>query len=454
MHVVPHSLGTPPALVAVDLVRLDAVTVLLTALVALVALAVVPYAHRSLRGDRHGTGVTAALGLVFGASAALVLLAPLVAQAVAWSVATLGVVIALALGGGSAATRRPAAWLLASDAALWAAVILGPGVPGAVLLVIAAGIRAASFPAHGWLLDALRAPTPVSAALHGGVVNGGAIVLLLQLPTFGGGAAPLVVAAAIGSVAIVVGAAGLAVRTDIKGKLVLSTVAQLGFTLLCIGLGLTAAALLHLVAHGWYKSARFLGSGDGVDRRARDRRTPAPARLFAPRGGAVAGALVAVAAIAGGVLLAYPGAASLGGVVVVLMIGIALGSAAARLAGAAASGAQLVGRLVAIATIAAVAAATLGALTGMLVPAPGAPLATPPASIALAVLAALALAALAVLRVAGRESALERGVLAAALALGAAPRASRRPPGSLPVDVAPAPRTASSPSHAVQEVAA
>lgn len=449
-----HTLSTSPAVVASELVRIDAVTVLLAALVGLVALAVLPYAHRSLRGDHHGTGVTAALGLVFAASAALVLLAPLAAQATAWSVATLGVLIALYLGGGSAATRRPAAWLLASDAFLWAAVVVGPGVPGAVLLVVAAGIRAASFPAHGWLLDALRAPTPVSAALHGGVVNGGAIVLLLQLPTFGAGAAPLVVAAAIGSVAIVVGAAGLAVRTDIKGKLVLSTVAQLGFTLLCIGLGLTAAALLHLVAHGWYKSARFLGSGDGVDLRARDRRAPVAARPVAPRGGALAGALVAVVAVGGGVVLAYPGAASLGGAVVVLMIGIALGVAAARLAGAAASRAQLLGRLATIAAIAAVATVVLGALTGILVPALGAPLATPPASIALAVLAALALAALAVLRRAGRGSALERGVLAAALALGTAPRASGRRPGSPPGGSIPAPRTASSPSHVVQEVAA
>lgn len=454
MLVAPHVFSTPPAFVASEVVRIDAVTVLLAALVGLVALAVLPYAHRSLRGDRHGTGVTAALALVFAASATLVLLAPLAAQAAAWSLATLGVLIALYLGGGSAATRRPAAWLLASDACLWAAVILGPGVPGAVLLVMAAGIRAASFSAHGWLLDALRAPTPVSAALHGGVVNGGAIVLLLQLPTFSGGAAPLVVAAAIGSVAIVVGAAGLAVRTDIKGKLVLSTVAQLGFTLLCIGLGLTAAALLHLVAHGWYKSARFLGSGDGVDQRARDRRAPATARLVAPRVGAVAGAVVAVAAVTGGVLLSYPGAASLGGAAVVLMIGMALGSLAARLAGAATSRAQLVGRLATIAGLAAVAALALGALTGILVPALGEPLATPKASIALAALAAIALAALAVLRRAGRGSALERGVLAAALALGAAPRTSARTTAPPPGDSPATHRPVSSPSHAVQEVAA
>ena len=51
-------------------VRIDAVTLLLTALVALVALAVLPYAHRSLRGDRHGRGVTGALALVFAASIA------------------------------------------------------------------------------------------------------------------------------------------------------------------------------------------------------------------------------------------------------------------------------------------------------------------------------------------------------------------------------------------------
>lgn len=440
--------------------RIDAVTLLLTALVVLVAVAVLPYAHRSLRGDRHGRGVTGALALVFAASIAMVLLAAPLTQAAAWSVATFGVLLALRLGGGPAAVRRPALWLIASDVLVWAAVLLAPGTAAGILLVAAAIIRAAGVPAHGWLLDALRAPTPVSAALHGGVVNGGAILVILQLPALDAGAAPLIVAAAFGALAIIVGGAGLAARPDIKGKLVLSTVAQLGFTLLCIGLGLTAAALLHLVAHGWYKSARFLASGDGVDRRAAARRAPAPARPVLPRAGAPLGALTAALAVAGGVFLAYPGAFSLGGAVVIAMIGLATGTAAARLVGASVSPAQLLGRLATVIALAGAIALALGSLTRMLAPALAPTVAPPLASLALAAAAALGVIALAALRRAGAGSSLERALLAGALALGAAPRAAHdrtaraaSPAGAALAGAAPS-RTVSRPSATRQEVAA
>jgi NAD(P)H-quinone oxidoreductase subunit 5 len=443
-----------PDLSLTELLRLDAVTLLLLALVLLVALAVLPYAHRSLRGDRHGASVTAALALVFVASAALVVLAPLPAQAIAWSTATLGVIAALGLGGGASATRRPATWLIASDVLVWVAVIVGPGTAAAILLVGAAIIRAAGVPAHGWLLDALRAPTPVSAALHGGVVNGGAILLILQLPAMNAGAAPLIVAAAFGALAIVVGGAGLAARPDIKGKLVLSTVAQLGFTLLCIGLGLTVAALLHLVAHGWYKSSRFLSSGDGVDRRARERRAPAAHRRVLPRAGAPLGATVAAVAVVAGVLVAYPGAVSLGGAVITLMIGLAFATAAGRLVAHAVTTGEALTRLAASAALSFVAALALGSLTRMLGPALGAPLATPAASVALALAAALAVVLLAVLRRTAAGASYERAALAAALALGAA---ARMPAARTRARTAARPSAASSTTQSTthrQEVAA
>lgn len=443
-----------PDLSLTELLRLDAVTLLLLALVLLVALAVLPYAHRSLRGDRHGTSVTAALALVFVASAALVVLAPLPAQAIAWSTATLGVIAALGLGGGASAARRPASWLIASDVLVWAAVIVGPGTAAAILLVGAAIIRAAGVPAHGWLLDALRAPTPVSAALHGGVVNGGAILLILQLPAMDAGAAPLIVAAAFGALAIVVGGAGLAARPDIKGKLVLSTVAQLGFTLLCIGLGLTVAALLHLVAHGWYKSSRFLSSGDGVDRRARERRAPAAHGRVLPRSGAPLGATVAAVAVVAGVLVAYPGAVSLGGAVITLMIGLALATAAGRLVAHAVTTGEALTRVAATAALSFAAALALGSLTRMLGPALGAPLATPAVSVALALATALAVLLLAVLRRTAAGAPYERAALAAALALGAAPRTRLAQSRTRATTTAPSISSATQSTTHRQEVAA
>jgi NAD(P)H-quinone oxidoreductase subunit 5 len=134
----------------------------------------------------------------------------------------------------------------------------------AVCLVLAVILRTALLPVHGWLIQVMEAPTPVSALLHAGVVNLGGFVLISFAPLLE--AAPLarglLVVFGLGTAAL----AGLVMitRVSIKVRLAWSTVAQMGFMVLECGLGLYTLALLHLIGHSLYKAHTFLASSSVV----------------------------------------------------------------------------------------------------------------------------------------------------------------------------------------------
>ncbi len=323
---------------ALPLWRVDFVSIVLLVLVVGIAAAVLPFAHRSLRGDRRGRETTVAIAVMLAATAVVSVAGPLWMLAIAWSASTVATLAALWFGGGRPALVRAAPWLALADGALWAAVVVaalgGPVDVVALLLVATAVVRCALPPAHVWLVDSLYAPTPVSAALHGGIVNGGGILIITQLGLVSQSAIAVITLATLSAVAIVVGVVASLVRTDIKGRLVMSTVAQMGFMLLIAALGLVAAALLHLIAHGFYKSALFLASSDGIDRRAADRRAPRPIALSARarRLRLAAGTIVPVGALVVAALAIYPGSRGVAELVVVIVLAVAFGTAGARLA--------------------------------------------------------------------------------------------------------------------------
>lgn len=134
----------------------------------------------------------------------------------------------------------------------------------AVCLVLAVVVRTALLPAHGWLIQVMEAPTPVSALLHAGVVNLGGFVLIRFAPLLdqAGPARALLVAFGLGTAVI----AGLVMltRISIKVRLAWSTVAQMGFMLLECGLGLYTLAALHLLGHSLYKAHAFLSASSVV----------------------------------------------------------------------------------------------------------------------------------------------------------------------------------------------
>lgn len=419
--------------------RLDPTAILLLVLVAGIAAAVLPYAHRSLRGDRHGTGVTLAITGMLAATALLVVAGELWMLALAWSLATAATLTALGLGGGRPALRRAGPWLVLGDVVLWLAVVLAAsgtaGEAPAVLLVVAAALRCALPPAHPWLVDSLYAPTPVSAALHGGIVNGGGILVITQFALIAASPIAITLLAGLGAMAIVAGALAALVRTDIKGRLVASTVAQMGFMLLVAALGLLAAALLHLVAHGFYKSALFFSSSDGIDRRAAERRAPRPLPISATerRIRAVAGALVPVAALVAVALVVYPGGRGPAELLLLVVIGAAFAAAGARAAALAPSRARVTAIIALLAVGAVAFAAVTSVLTRMLALTQPADLAAQPIALVLAALAVAALATIAAVRRWAPTGSLALVLLALGHRLGASPVRVDRPRETSPL---------------------
>lgn len=134
-----------------------------------------------------------------------------------------------------------------------------------LLLVLAALLKSAQFPTHGWLIEVMETPTPVSALLHAGIINAGGFLVIrfadiisLSLPS-------MHVLAVVGGFTALFGSLTMLTQTSIKVQLACSTVAQMGFMMLECGLGAFSAAMLHIVAHSFYKAHAFLSSGSVID---------------------------------------------------------------------------------------------------------------------------------------------------------------------------------------------
>lgn len=133
------------------------------------------------------------------------------------------------------------------------------------LIVLSAGLKSAQFPFHGWLIQVMEAPTPVSALLHAGIVNAGAFLIIRMSPIVSHSPSALAILAIVGLITLALASLVMLTQTSIKVSLAWSTTAQMGFMLLECGLGLYSLAMLHLVAHSLYKAHAFLSSGSGVD---------------------------------------------------------------------------------------------------------------------------------------------------------------------------------------------
>lgn len=134
----------------------------------------------------------------------------------------------------------------------------------AVCLVVAVILRTALFPVHGWLIQVMEAPTPVSALLHAGVINLGGYLLIRFAPLIEAAAAARWLLVAFGlSTALLAGLVMLT-RISVKVRLAWSTVAQMGFMILECGLGLYTLAALHLIGHSLYKAHAFLSASSAV----------------------------------------------------------------------------------------------------------------------------------------------------------------------------------------------
>ncbi|MBS0410334.1 MAG: hypothetical protein JSR86_10510 [Proteobacteria bacterium] len=322
-------------------VRLDGLGGAFCVLIAFVGLVVVTYSRNYLAGDpRHG-GFVRDLCLTLAFVEGLALSGNLALTAGCWIGASLCVnrlllfradrqAAVLAARKRFVACRLSDISLLIAFALIWRATGAGDigeilakpglvagssGAAAAALLALAAIFGSAQLPFHGWLLEVMEAPTPVSALLHAGVVNAGGFLLLRFAPLLAMHPATLHLLVGIGAITALFGSLVMLTQTSVKVALAYSTIAQMGFMLLECGLGAFAAALLHIVAHALYKAHAFLSAGGAASAKT----TPPPSHS------ASAGAILAVPVLTlcAGVLASavgwgpfqQPGAFVLGGVV-------------------------------------------------------------------------------------------------------------------------------------------
>ena len=142
-------------------------------------------------------------------------------------------------------------------------------IAGGVATWIAAGIfagavgKSGQFPLHTWLPDAMEGPTPVSALIHAATMVAAGVFLVARFfPIFQASPTMMNVIILIGGFTALFAATMGLVATDIKRVLAYSTISQLGYMMLALGVGAYSVAIFHLFTHAFFKALLFLGSGN------------------------------------------------------------------------------------------------------------------------------------------------------------------------------------------------
>ena len=260
----------------------EPLTAMLAAAVAVVGFLVMVYAVGYMRGEGDLPRFFAGMSFFVAAMQALVLAGDWVLLLAAWELIGLSSYLLIGFwferpGVGKSATRA-FLYTRTADLGLYVAVFVliaqtgtseisrtlevsgAAAIAAGLFLLLAAAGKSAQTPLHGWLLDAMAGPTPVSALLHSAtLVAAGAILLIRAFPLLP--PAALVAVGVLGGLtALVAGITALAQR-DLKRLLAASTSSQYGLMLLAVGAGSPVAALFHLLAHAAMKSTLFLGAG-------------------------------------------------------------------------------------------------------------------------------------------------------------------------------------------------
>ena len=275
---------------------LDVLTAVMLGLVSLIGLVVVIYSRNYLDGDAGQGRFVKWLCLALGSVLLLIVSGNLFQFALGWIVTSFSLHRLLLFY-----PERPAAILAArkkfllsrtGDVCLVAAMILLYRTFGsleytvifsgaeamrssgftpsaihavAIFLVLAALLKSAQFPTHGWLIEVMETPTPVSALLHAGIINAGGFLVLRQAQVISLSTPALETMVIVGAITALFGSVVMLTQTSIKVSLAYSTIGQMGFMMLQCGLGAFPAALLHIVGHSLYKAHAFLSSGSVID---------------------------------------------------------------------------------------------------------------------------------------------------------------------------------------------
>lgn len=273
--------------------RLDPLSVTLCTLVSFVGVIVLQFSRNYLDGDHRQGWFLGWMCFTLAAVMTLVLSGTLATLALAWVATSLSLHHLLVFyrdrPGAVLAARKKFYSARAGDIALFAALgLIGTSFDtwqiseiaslaktteasqmlgiAAALLGFAAVLKSAQFPSHGWLIEVMETPTPVSALLHAGIVNAGGFLIIRFADIFNLFPSVLTGLIVVGGATALIGSAVMLTQNTIKTNLAWSTVAQMGFMIMQCGFGAYSAALLHIVAHSFYKAHAFLSSGSAIDR--------------------------------------------------------------------------------------------------------------------------------------------------------------------------------------------
>jgi NAD(P)H-quinone oxidoreductase subunit 5 len=283
---------TMPDSVMHEVVRLDLASSAMFVLVSTLAFVVVRYSRTYLAGQRDLDRYARYLLLTVASVSVLVTSNHLAVLVVAWFATDVGLHQLLTFY-----RRRRQALIVAhkkfllsrvADACFVASLVLIGGATGSlridivnevarvggelspplhlatVLLVIGVILKSAQLPFHGWMLQVMEAPTPVSALLHAGVVNIGGFVMIRLAPLMAHASLAQDILVGVGLFSTIVASLVMATRAAIKSVLAWSTIGQMGFMLVQCGLGAWHLALMHLLAHSLYKAHTFLSASSVV----------------------------------------------------------------------------------------------------------------------------------------------------------------------------------------------
>jgi NAD(P)H-quinone oxidoreductase subunit 5 len=276
--------------------RLDAVSILMMCLVTFLGALLIQFSRNYLDGDARQAVFFSRLYLTLGAVLLLVLSGNLWQLALGWIGTSLALhrlllfypertravraarkkfiaarisdvclIAAAALIARAFDTTDIGAIHTAARDALAAGMIPGEAGIAAVLLVLAAALKSAMFPVHGWLLEVMETPTPVSALLHAGLLNAGTF-LIVRLGDFVFLSTPaLILLMVIGGFTAMFASAAMITQSSVKVSLAYSSAAHMGFMLMLCGFGAHSVAIMHLIAHSCYKAHAFLSSGSAIE---------------------------------------------------------------------------------------------------------------------------------------------------------------------------------------------
>ena len=270
--------------------RVDGLTVIMLLVVTAVSLLVQIYSQGYMAGDGGYSRYFAYMSLFTASMLGLILVDSILVLFVFWELVGLSSYLLIGFWFHKPAAVRAAmkAFLVTrlGDVGLLLAIILiwtkvgtfdiaeiqELAVAGAisvnVLTVFALGIfagavgKSAQFPLHVWLPDAMEGPTPVSALIHAAtMVVAGVYLVARFFPVFEVAEDAQLTVAVVGGTTALLAALLAVVATDIKRVLAYSTISQLGYMMLALGLGGYVAAIFHLLTHAFFKALLFLGAG-------------------------------------------------------------------------------------------------------------------------------------------------------------------------------------------------